>query len=208
MVMVIRKLSENLKMIYLCIDTAYKYLSLSLIKDKQIIAAYDEICFKHQSEELFVRLKEIYDKAGISPLDIDAICISKGPGSYTGVRIAMTLAKTIGDVSDIDIYTISTLRLYANNKPDTLVLMDAKGNRAYNGLYDQGSCIIEDNVAYLDDLKTEGHDLVGDLSLLGKEDFYYPISECFLNNIEYFEKVEDVSGLVPNYLKENKEYLK
>ena len=195
-------------MIYLCIDTAYKYLSLSLIKDREIIASYDEICFKHQSEELFVRLKEVYDKAGISQLDIDAICISKGPGSYTGVRIAMTLAKTIGDVSDIDIYTISTLRLYANNKPDTLVLMDAKGSRVYNGLYDQGNCLIEDNIANLSDLDVKDHHLVGDLSLLGKEDFYYPISECFLNNIDNFEKVEDVAGLVPNYLKENKEYLK
>lgn len=193
---------------YLCLDTAYKYLSLSIIEDNKIIAAYDELCFKHQSEEIFVRLQELFESVNLKPLDIDAICITKGPGSYTGVRIAMTLAKTICDITDIKLYTISTLKLYANNQEDTLVLLDARSNRCYYGLFDKGEAKVEDTIYELDKVDLGNHNLVGDLSLFGKDDHYFKISECFLNNINNFEEVENISFLVPEYLKENEEYLK
>ena len=82
-------------MLTLCIDTAYKYLTCVLIENDQIISSYFEECFKHQSEEVFVALDRIFKEAGKSRDDIDSICISEGPGSYTGVRIAMTIANCI-----------------------------------------------------------------------------------------------------------------
>ena len=103
-------------MLTLCLDTAYKYLSVSLIEDDQILAAYDEICPKRQSEEIFRVLNRILQEGHKEILSIDSLCISCGPGSYTGVRIAMTLAKTIASLRELDLYTISTLRLYAANE--------------------------------------------------------------------------------------------
>ena len=52
-------------MLTLCIDTAYKYLTVCLIKDDEIIASYSEECFKRQSENVFLALEEVFNKANI-----------------------------------------------------------------------------------------------------------------------------------------------
>ena len=193
-------------MLTLCIDTAYKYLSLSLIENDEIIAAIDEECFKKQSEMVFLKLDELFKIANKKPLDIDSVCISEGPGSYTGVRIAMTIAKTICEVANLDLYTISTLKLYANNYENTMVIMDARASRAYIGVYDKDNVIKEDCVMNLADIKFSNHNLVGDLSLFGEKDKMFKISHCFLNTKKSWKKVDNITYLVPKYLKESDAY--
>ena len=193
-------------MLTLCMDTAYKYLSLALIRDGEIVAAIDEPCFKRQSELLFVRLEELFKQANLQPLDIDSVCISEGPGSYTGVRIAMSVAKTICEVANLDLYKISTLRLYANNEPDTMVILDARAKRAYVGVYDNSQVIEEDKAEYLEKIELGQHNLIGDLSLFGQEDKMPKISECFKNTQHVWEKQENIAYMVPKYLKESDSY--
>ena len=194
-------------MITLCLDTSHKYLSIILIKDNKILDSYSELCFKKQSEYIFVKLNQLFDNNKLVPKDISAICISKGPGSYTGVRIAMTIAKTICSLTDIKLYTISTLRLYANNLSNTLVLMDARSKRAYYAVYDVSKCIIEDRVDYIDNIEFNDYNVVGDKSLIGEVDNYYNIGECFLNTIDYWLLEDDVDYVTPMYLKDNSDYL-
>lgn len=193
-------------MLTLCMDTAYKHLSLCLIKDNEIIASIDEECFKKQSEMIFVKLEELFKKANLKPLDIDSVCISEGPGSYTGVRIAMTIAKTICEVAKLDLYKISTLRLYAGNQADTMVLLDARAKRAYVGIYDKANCTMEDTAISLDEIELGNHNLVGDLSLFGQVDNLPVISECFLATKDSWIKQDNIAYLVPKYLKESDSY--
>ena len=193
-------------MLTLCMDTAYKYLSLALIKDDEVIAAYDEECFKHQSEEIFVRLKELFKKVNLDPLAIDSICISEGPGSYTGVRIAMTIAKVIGSIQKLDVYTISTLNLYANDEEDALVIMDARAKRAYVGQYDRSRPLVKDSVQELDQIDLNHKNLYGDLSLFGPEDKMCTISKAFLNTKHAWKKVDNIDFLHPLYLKDSEAY--
>lgn len=194
-------------MLYLGIDTAYKRLTLVLLKDGKIISSFEKECFKSQSENLFVELQNLFNDSIYKPLDIDAIIITKGPGSYTGVRIAMTLAKVICQLEKgIKLYTISSLRLYANNKPNTLVIMDARANRVYHGIYDENRVISSDSVIEVKNIDVKNYNLVGDLNLIGQKDFYYPISQCFLNCLDSIEEVKDVAFLTPTYLKENEAY--
>lgn len=195
-------------MLTLCIDTSYKYLSCALIKDKQIIAEYNQECFKRQSEEVFIAIDSLFKKANIDQQDIDSIALSIGPGSYTGVRIGLTIAKVISTLKNIDLYTISTLKLYANNKENTMVLLNARSNRAYVGVYNKGETILNDQIIEVDKIDCKNYDMVGDASLINKEDKMYKISECFLNNFDYLEKVSDKHHLVPVYLKESEAYLK
>ena len=154
-------------MLTLCIDTAYKYLTCALISDNKIISEISFECFKKQSEELFVCLKKVFEQVNMNPKEIDSICISEGPGSYTGVRIAMTIAKTIGELFNIDVYTISTLKLYAGNKENVMVLMDARANRAYVGIYDKETVILQDCAIELEKINKENYCVIGDGSLIG-----------------------------------------
>ena len=193
-------------MITLCIDTAYKYLTCALIDDDKIIASFSEECFKHQSEELMNALEKVFSESNIKKDDIDAICITKGPGSYTGVRIAMSLAKTICILKKIKLYTISTLALYASGKEKQLVLMDARSNRAYVGVYDENKVVIKDCIKELDKIDYEGLNLCGDAHLLGFEDKVIDIPSAFLMTRSVWEEVININYLVPEYLKESDSY--
>lgn len=193
-------------MITLCIDTAYKYLTCILIKDDEIISRYSKECFKRQSEEVFVALEEIFNEARIERKDIDAICISEGPGSYTGVRIAMSIAKTISELLNIDLYTISTLRLYASNRENTMVLMDARASRAYVGIYDKEDIILDDCALPLTEIDPKEYDVVGDGELIGKTNVDVDIPQAFLKTRHLWKKVDKIAYLVPKYLKESDSY--
>lgn len=195
-------------MLSLCIDTAYKYLSCALIKDDEILSQVSLSCFKKQSEELFIVLKQVFDEAQLNPKDIDSICISEGPGSYTGTRIAMTLAKTMGVTLPCDVYTISTLRLYAAGNPDTMVIMNARADRAYVGVYNNNDVIVDDCVVEVNEIDPANYNIVGDGTLIGKEELYPNIAEAFLNTKPAWKKVENINFLVPKYLKESESYLK
>jgi len=193
-------------MISLCIDTAYKYLTVCLIKDNTIVKSISEECFKRQSEEVFVKLDELFKECDIKKREIDAICISKGPGSYTGVRIAMSIAKVYCEVKKIKLYTISTLRLYAGGEPNSMVVMDARANRAYVGVYNNNDCIVEDHAIELDKIDTKDYNVILDGSLLGKENVNPDIPNCFLKTIDVWTNEENINFVTPSYLKESDSY--
>lgn len=193
-------------MLTLCVDTAYKYLGCALIQDSTILASESFPCFKSQSEQLFVVLKQVFSMANVDPKEIDSICISKGPGSYTGTRIAMTLAKVIGQTLPCNVFTISTLKLYAAGEPKTMVIMNARANRAYVGVYDNNETIIADHIEEISSINTMSYNIVGDGLLVNKVDNYPDIGQAFLNTKPVWEKVDNIAFLVPEYLKESESY--
>ena len=195
-------------MLTLCIDTAYKYLTCALILDNELLAYKSYECFKKQSEEVFVCLDNIFKENNLNRKDIDSICISEGPGSYTGVRIAMSIAKVIGEVKPCDVYTISTLKLYASNNENTMVILNARADRAYVGIYNKSDTILEDCVLEVKDIKADNYNVIGDGSLLGLQDHFENIAEAFLKTKSTWSKVQNIRYLVPKYLKESESYLK
>jgi len=184
-------------------DTAYKYLSLTLIDDNKIIASYNEDCFKKQSERIFVEINKLFKDNNLTAQDLDGVCISKGPGSYTGVRIAMTIAKLLTTQLNIDLYTISTLQLYANNEKNTAVIMDARSSRAYFGVYDGSDTVVADTIITNDKINEYNqYNLVGDLGIIGKQNFNYNISQCFFNTQSQWKKEQNKHLVAPVYLKD------
>lgn len=195
-------------MLTLCIDTAYKYLTCALIEDEQILASVSFPCFKKQSEELFNVLEQVFSDAKLERNAIDSICISEGPGSYTGVRIAMSLAKTIGEVMPVDVYTISSLRLYAAGNPSTMVIMNARADRAYVGIFNNNEIISEDHVSLISEINPMSYKVKGDGSLVNHVDDFGDIPSAFLKTKPVWNKVDKIAYLVPKYLKESESYLK
>ena len=193
-------------MLTLCIDTAYKYLTCALLKDEHIVSSYCAECFKRQSEEVFAALGKVFDDASLDPRSIDAICVSQGPGSYTGVRIAMTIAKVIGETLPCEVYTISTLRLYAGGRSNCMVVMDARADRVYCGVYDGDDVIMEDRAIPISEVDAKDYEIIGDGTLLGKENNYGNIAEDFLNTRRCWEKADPIHLLTPKYLKESESY--
>ena len=188
-------------MLTLCMDTSHKYMGIALLDGETIIDQKSMDCFKKQSELLLVEVDAMLKKNGFTPKDIKAICISKGPGSYTGVRIAMTVAKVLGALEPIDVYTLSTLRLYSAGQKG-MTLLDARSGRAYCGDYrtEDG----KESILTLEELQAmdlSDVKLFADGHLLGKEDRFLPIGECFGKNRASWEKVENIHALIPEYFK-------
>lgn len=193
-------------MITLCVDTSHRYLVLGLIRDDKIIAGYSAYAWKKQSETIFVELIKMMENAGVKVEDLDRMVITKGPGSYTGIRIAMTIAKVLCTQKPVELYTISTLQLYAG-KRDVSVILDARSNRAYYGRYQDG-IMQEECIKNLDDIKKCKENYIGDTNLIGIEPETIDFVENFLELEDRYERVENVHALVPQYLKEESEYLK
>lgn len=196
-------------MISLCMDTSHKKLVLALIKDGELVSFVEEDCFKKQSEVITQKLDEMLKENNVRPLDINEICVTKGPGSYTGVRIAMTIAKVMGAMASIPVYTLSSLQLASGGLERCLVLMDARSKRAYYGLVDCGE-ILEAGVDTLEALKERNWDAVhgaSDVSLIGMQEEPVSLAQSFLKLRNHWELVENIHSLAPEYLKSNDEYL-
>lgn len=193
----------------LCMDTSHILLGLAILKDDEVIASYQSYCWKRQSEEIFIKLKELMDEAKISPKDIQQVVITEGPGSYTGVRIAMTIAKVFCAMANLPLYTIGTLDLYAALEKECSVLLDARGNRAYFASYKAGKR--ENELTIIDfssfDSTVLTAPIIGDASLIGKETFYPNLGNCFLAAKKNWKLAENIHLVVPEYLKPSESYL-
>lgn len=195
-------------MLTLCMDTSHVLLAVSLVEDDRVLASIQKTCWKRQSEEIFPALEELLIQAKKQTEDIDSICITEGPGSYTGVRIAMTIAKVFAATKNIDLYTIGTLQLYAG-LDNACVLLDARGSRVYSAVYENGNEVTPLAIRSIE----EGKELIGDNKLIGdghlyeEEDYYPDLANNFLALKEHWVKAENVNFVKPEYLKSSEAYL-
>ena len=197
-------------MITLCMDTSQSFLVLALINKDQIIGSVQMNSWKRQSEELFPQLIQLMETHSVTVNDLDSIVITAGPGSYTGVRIAMTVAKVFCAMKEIPLYTLGSLQLAAGNDPHCHVLMDARGHRAYHAVYENGKLVGTAEAVDLDQLKETirpEETVIGDGSLIGREDCWPDLAANFLALREEWQAVENIHLLVPEYLKPSEAYL-
>ena len=113
--------------------------SAAVIEDGRIIAsAFTNIRMTH-SQTLLPMMKKMLDEKGISVSDIDALAISRGPGSFTGIRIGISAVKGLAAPNALPCYGVSTLRAIAENHRDfegiISAVMDARCNQVYNALF-------------------------------------------------------------------------
>lgn len=192
------------------IDTSQNFLLLALLEDGKLIDSVQKDCLKQQSELLLPELDSLLTKHGLKALDVDQWVITKGPGSYTGVRIAMTLAKVMGSIANREVYTLSTLQLYAGLQ-ECYVIMDARAKRVYVGKYKDGKAVMDDTIypnEQMLQIINSGEPVVGDLHVFGLPDKYEHLANNFVLLKEQWEKVDNIDLLTPTYLKSNAEYMK
>jgi len=192
------------------IDTSHQFLLLVLMDDNGVIDSTKLDCFKQQSEYIIPKLDELLRAHNLKAKDINSFVLAKGPGSYTGVRIGMTVVKVLGSIMNKNVYTLSTLQLYAGLK-DCYVVMDARANRVYVGRYNNGKALMEDTIYTIEQMNehlNENVQLIGDGHLFGLEDAYPDLCNNFYHLKNEWVKVENVDTLVPTYLKNSQEYMK
>lgn len=155
----------------LFIDTATKNLTVSIYKDTCTIAYKSSSNLREHSKYALSSIKEALDESNINPGDIDRIIVTNGPGSFTGIRIGDTIAKTYAWALKKELIPISSLLTYAlgySNYDYYVVLIDARREHVFGAIYDsEYNAVLEDKYISIDDLYAEVSKLNGLLAFIG-----------------------------------------
>ena len=192
-------------MYQLLLDSSNKFLSVGLAREGKVV---DKICYEawqRQSEMMVTEIDNILTRNNIDKKDLDAVVVGVGPGSYTGVRIGVTIAKTIAYSLKIKLYAKSSLSLLKHRNFPTICVFNARSGRSYFAVY-EGSKVIEkdtvlENEKVLDYINAHKDYLVnGDTYQLGLESGEFDVIENLAEKGD--EQEIDPFRLTPVYLKD------
>jgi tRNA threonylcarbamoyl adenosine modification protein YeaZ len=155
-----------------------------------------------------VEVDAILKRNNISAKDIGEVVVTIGPGSYTGIRIALTIAKTLAFALDIKIFAVSSLISQKGRHQPTISVINARSNRSYVAIYDaDGQVLVEEKVWPNDELiawiKGNADFIVsGDAKYLGIDAYQPSVLDGMLEAKKKSVPVENILTLKPVYLKD------
>lgn len=209
----------------LALDTSNRPLSVALLEDESVLASVTLTVHQKHAEYLLPVIEDLMAKSEVKPADLDRVVVAEGPGSYTGIRIGVTTAKTLADTLNIELVGVSSLRALALNsqREGGLVwpIFDARNNNVFTGLYrmEKGVpvSVIEDQHVDFDEFMAkvvaldEPTIVVGDgQNFADRLDTHFELLTGFDNLPqvaklgmlgEQLAPVADITSFVPNYLR-------
>ena len=143
----------------LLIDTTTSNITVSIIENNNILFEYKETIISDMSSKILPIISNGLNSINLKLKDIDKIFVSNGPGSFTGIRVGVTVAKTIAWALKKEIVPISSLELRAptpTNKKYLVSMIDARRGNVFAGIYDKNLDIIkEDKLMNLNELSKD-----------------------------------------------------
>lgn len=215
----------------LLIETASKVCSVGLAEGNKIIALREDKSMQYShSTFLTTFIEEVVKEAGSAFPKLDAVSVSMGPGSYTGLRIGVSAAKGLCYALDIPLIAINTLKSLAavavesgNVHADFFVpMIDARRMEVYNAVYDNSLSeiretsaeIIDENafsdflekgkVAFFGDGAAKCRDVIKHSNALFFDDIHPGVKGMLNFALEKFlqKQFEDLAYFEPFYLKD------
>ena len=190
----------------LILDSSNTNLTAGLIKDKELLDSISYPCFQRQSEVMIPEIETIFKRNNFSLKQLNGVVVTIGPGSYTGIRIALTIAKIISTSLNIPLYPVSSLESYRVLNEKCITLINARSNRSYIAIFDKENTILKPTVLENDkvmELINQYNDfvLVGDLKYIGLEGHTADAIKTLSND---FVNLKSVSAdeVKPLYLKD------
>lgn len=141
---------------YLFLDTSANRIVVAILEDENILFYFEDSNDNKLSERIMPIISDAFSQVKLKPNDIDTIFVVNGPGSFTGIRVGVTIAKTIGWALKIKVVPISELELMATTHFDgdyIVPLIDARRDYVYAGVYDSSlTNIVKDSHILIADL--------------------------------------------------------
>lgn len=197
-------------MITLFIDTSNQDVSIALLKDGKIINKITKSIPNEHSKYAVSYIDEVLKKSEITPKEVQNIMVVNGPGSFTGVRIGLTIAKVYALLNDIKVTLISSLKCLAigNNKNKYILsLINARNDNYYIGFYDNNyNDVINEhfgNIEEVNDIINKYDDVLVVSNNSGNDNVKV-INELDIESIYNYYKDKDKVNphmVLPNYLK-------
>lgn len=138
------------------IDTSTSNVTISIVDDNNVLYCYDEEIKNDMSSQILPIIDTALSKTNLKLKDLDKIFVVNGPGSFTGIRIGVTIAKVISWALKIDVVPLSSLELMATTSTETkyiVPMIDARRGNVFAGIYGVDLNVIkEDSLVNLNDL--------------------------------------------------------
>lgn len=217
-------------MTILAIDTSNYALGVALLEEDQVLGEYITNLKKNHSVRIMPAIQTLMKDCGKVPADLTKIVVAKGPGSYTGVRIGVTIAKTLAWTLNIPLIGISSLEILASGSGryfDGYIspLFDARRGQVYTGLFQYQDGVLvpveQDQLVMFTDWAEKlknftkpilfvGNDLMIHRmkaeEILGPQAVFAAITEhnprpSELGQLGMHKQGEDIHSFVPNYIR-------
>lgn len=159
-------------MLILGIDSSGHTASVALYADGVVLSEYSNNIGLTHSQTLLPMVAEIFSRTGHTVDELDAIAVSAGPGSFTGLRIGAATAKGLALGYDIPLLEVSTLEGLAMNVRDMDAvyvhpIMDARRSQVYTATFLDGQLIGEEEAIGIEELVTKINQMPGKHFFLG-----------------------------------------
>lgn len=155
-------------MLILGIEAATRVASVAVISEEKILAEISQEARLTHSETLLPQIEQVLQIAGVEK--VDAVAVSLGPGSFTGLRIGLATAKALAYAWQIKILGVPTLQAIAYHFPaaaTVLPMLDAQKNRAYVQAFRAGAPVSKLEVRPVDEIATSAGSIDGEVFLCG-----------------------------------------
>lgn len=207
---------------YLYIDTSSSYLYSAIVEEDTLLAEVQEEYGQSLSEVTLPRIAEMFEKTKLTAKDIDKIIVVNGPGSFTGIRIGITIAKVYAwslNIPITTIYSLEAMSISSEEKKVHVPIINARRGYVFGAIYDENQKILlKPQHIKLEDLQKE-LESINDYEYITNDEFenlekttrYVP---NMLKIVQYFKDKEAMNphAVNPEYLKlteaeENKQWL-
>lgn len=213
----------------LAMDTSNQPLSVAVLEDERVLATETVTAEQKHAAYLEPIIERLMTTSKLAPSDLDRIVVADGPGSYTGLRIGVTTAKTLAATLGIELVGVSSLQSIAANIQTegqlVAVMFDGRNDNVFAGLYrieDGIPVTVEEDAhqpfsKFLTTLtETEGDvvllgdthnfsdrltDTLGGRAKIAASIFSLPQAAQTARIASQQKPVEDVDGFVPRYLR-------
>lgn len=173
----------------LYIDTSSSYLYTAIVEDNKVLKEIKEEYGQSLSEVALPRIASMFEETKLNPKDINKIIVVNGPGSFTGIRIGLTIAKVYAwglNIEITTIYSLEAMAISSNNNTYHVPLINARRGFVFAAIYDE---------KYNEVLKPQHIELTKIQDKLKEIDNYEIISN------DEFDDITNINSYSPNILK-------
>lgn len=191
----------------LLLDSSNTSLSVGFEKEGKLLGYSSFEAWQVQSEYMVPEIDKLMTKLGLSRNDITGIVTSIGPGSYTGVRIALTIAKITALACNCPIYPVSSLRVLKDNNLPSICLINARSGRSYFGVYEGDKVLVYDTIKTNEEVMEyinahKDYSICGNVKYLGFENKDTNICLQMISLLNVLTPAENDLAVKPVYLKD------
>ena len=195
----------------LYIDTSSSYLYTAIVENDELLTEIKEEYGQSLSEVALPRIASMFGNTKLEPKDIDKIIVVNGPGSFTGIRIGLTIAKVYAwglNIPITTIYSLEAMAISSNENTYHVPMINARRGYVFAAIYnDQFNEVLKPQHIPLTELQDKLKD-IDNYEIISNDEFdeienINSYSPDFLKIVEYFKDKENINphAVNPEYLK-------